>query len=179
MKKISLALLVASSTFLLAGGDVSPVSEVSPVIEPKQVPYNPNPDLTHIDFPAGLIWMDQLYTETERITYHDGNSQWNILDKAEGKVGPYDYAVKYCSTLNYAGQNDWRLPTRKELEIMYHADASVQIFNYEQTGYFWTNTATSSGHIAVYTREGYGYHAHDGRTQYIRCVRDSKEDLFL
>ncbi|MBI9049599.1 MAG: DUF1566 domain-containing protein [Anaerolineaceae bacterium] len=64
--------------------------------------YTNNGDGTIMDNVTGLIWQQSADT--------DGDGDIDANDKMS-----YDSAVNYCENLSYANQDDWQLPTIKQL----------------------------------------------------------------
>jgi len=140
-----------------AGSGVAPVqANAKPCHAPK----------VYIDKETGLMWQDEAYTPQE-----DGAYARNGID---GKVGPHAYAVRYCENLNYAGYDDWRLPTIDELIEVHHAPG--QVFTYYRDGNFWSVTPADKGRFyALFPADAYRYKKSAKKSYYIRCVRCTGE----
>ncbi|WP_294956197.1 DUF1566 domain-containing protein [Sulfurovum sp.] len=148
--------MAMSFGLLLAGGNIS---QVAPISEPVS---NCSPDETYIEHDAQLMWQDQKYTDKE-----DGAYKRN---RSYGKAGGLKYAVNYCKRLDYAGYNDWRLPTSDELVHVHKKPG--QVFRYFRGDDFWSSTPTvENKYNVVYTSDAYRYPRKPSQSNYIRCVR--------
>ncbi|MCB4747858.1 MAG: DUF1566 domain-containing protein [Sulfurovum sp.] len=116
----------------------------------------------YIDEETNLMWQDASYTDAEDGAYANNYSV--------GKVGVFQHAVRYCHNLDYAGYQDWRLPTANELMAVHHQIG--QNFVYFRSKDFWTSTPTTAGkHYVVYPADAYRYKRSKKQSNYIRCVR--------
>jgi len=65
-------------------------------------------------------------------------------------------ALEYCKKLNHAGKEDWRLPTREELESLVQRDRTEALLldppNFPDVvaNHYWTNETTEAGTTAFY-----------------------------
>jgi hypothetical protein len=141
----------------MAGGTfVPPASSVANIGSACQA------EKVYIEEDTQLMWQDAPYTPEEDGAYAN--------ERTFGKVGSQPYAARYCSTLNYAGFNDWRLPTADELmHIHYHPG---QDFENHRDKNFWSSTPTTNGkYYVVYPADAYKYKRNKSQSNYIRCVR--------
>ena len=70
----------------------------------------------------------------------------------------WEEAVEYCEGLNYAGYNDWRLPSRKEWEVLIGNKGINKTFpeghpfeNIVVHASYWTSTPNPPGHVFTYS----------------------------
>ncbi len=66
---------------------------------------------------------------------------WEDTTHINTDISYYD-AQLYCARLSLGGEDDWRLPTRRELYELVNYGNSPKIddvFNYKNAGYFWTS----------------------------------------
>ena len=156
MKKSILALCLALTTsFLLAGGDLSYVEPV----EAKKVCHK---DLTYLEENVNLMWQDQQYTDSEAGAIARSHNA--------GKAGTWSHATSYCRSLYYAGYSDWRLPTSDELQHVHRIEG--QVFTHYTDKDFWSSTPTTEGkYYVVYPADAYIYKRYKRETNYVRCVR--------
>ncbi len=159
MKKVLIsACLSMFTTLLMAGGDAT--ETLAPVAEVSQTPCKTNK--VYIESDAGLMWQDAAYTDGEDGAYKRGHSV--------GKAGKHRHAMNYCRTLNYAGYNDWRLPTADELSHVH--DVPGNPFAYYRGSDFWSTTpATENRYYVVFTADAMQYARKPSESNYIRCVR--------
>lgn len=69
--------------------------------------------------------------------------------------------------------NDWRLPTREELLLMYKTRNLIGVF---ANNIYWSSTETSSVNAWVQNfGSGSQYFDYKNNTSYVRAVRDIKE----
>lgn len=161
MKKITIITLL-SSIWLIAGGDVAP----SPVVP---IPTTSCKDeRIYIENDAKLIWQDQFYTTKEEGAYKN--------ERSFGKAGNLNHAMRYCSTLHYAGYSDWRVPTADELKHIH--DKNNHPFVYNTDSDFWTSTPTTENrYLVVFPADAQQYARSVKQSNYIRCVRCFTKDV--
>ncbi len=69
--------------------------------------------------------------------------------------------------------NDWRLPTREELLLMYKTRDLIGGF---ANNYYWSSTEVDSNHAWIqFFNNGYQYYFNKSITGYVRAIRDIKE----
>lgn len=154
--------IMVSFGLLFAGGNMSPVASI---VEPN---VNCYPDDVFLEENAQLMWQDQQYTDKEDGAYKRNHSY--------GKAGSWGHADHYCKRLNYAGYGDWRLPTSDELQHVHRIPG--QVFKYYRGRDFWSSTPASAGkYYAVYPADAYRYERKTKRSNYIRCVRCTADDI--
>lgn len=161
LKGIVTVSVLASATLLMAGGSVK--ASLPSVVE---VPtHSAKTDPVYVEKDVQLMWQDQAYTDAE-----DGaNKQRRSIEKS----GKWRHAEQYCSSLDYAGYIDWRLPTSDELQHV-HQKAG-QVFTHFRGSDFWTSTpASKRKYFVVFTADAYRYERKLTQTNYIRCVREIK-----
>lgn len=159
MKKVLIsACLSMFTTLLMAGGDTS--TTLSPVAAMENTSCKTNK--VYVEADAGLMWQDAAYTDGEDGAYKRGHSV--------GKAGKYRHAMNYCRALNYAGYNDWRLPTADELTNVHTSQFNP--FMYHRGSDFWSSTPTTENrYYVVYTADAMQYPRKSSESNYIRCVR--------
>jgi len=160
MKKVLIsACLTMFTTLLMAGGNTT--STVAPVTTMESAPCNKTNKI-YVDADQQLMWQDAAYTDGEDGAYKRGQSV--------GKAGKHRHAMNYCRALNYAGYNDWRLPTADELTNV-HAP-QFNPFTYHRGSDFWSSTPTTENrYYVVFTADAMQYPRKVGESNYIRCVR--------
>lgn len=89
-------------------------------------------------------------------------------------------AVSYCNDLVFAGQTDWRLPTKFELESIVDYTKSYPALNQVfscQNSFYWSATPympNPSYAWSVFCPDGADHWVHKTNNYYIRCVRDTE-----
>jgi hypothetical protein len=83
-------------------------------------------------------------TAPEEIVTDDNTGlQWQRTLSAS--TFTWENAIVHCENLTYGGYNDWRLPSRKELDTLvdygrFEPAINKAYFSDTQNGYYWTNT---------------------------------------
>lgn len=113
------------------GGQIRSLTEPKKVLEPSNDPrFQDNKDGTVTDLKEGLMWKQQdSYQELK---------QWLNWKMA------HDYINKINGS-HFAGHDDWRLPTRKELKTLYDESKSIP------WDYYWTTNKLHIDPIFGYT----------------------------
>lgn len=149
-------LFIAAGAMLMAGGDIMPAvssDNAKKICQMGEV---------YIDHDTNLMWQDEPYGDKE-----DGAYKHN---RSAGKAGSWRYAKNYCSSLVYAGFDDWRLPKIDELVKLY--DKKIRFKNTIDVD-FWSSTPSKGNTYwalySVITGQPYAHKSSD--THYIRCVR--------
>lgn len=164
MKKILIsACLAMLTTLLMAGGNISPNLPAMVDISDSSC----KKDKVYIEGDTKLMWQDQEYTDAEDGAY---KREYSV-----SKAGKFRHAMNYCRALNYAGYNDWRLPTSAELTYLH--DKQGNPFVYHRGSDFWSSTpADPSRYYVVFTADAYPYKRSPNESNYIRCVRCMGEE---
>ena len=167
MKKVLISTCISMlTTLLMAGGNVS--SSLPPVAGISNASCKTNK--VYVESDTKLMWQDQDYTDAEDGAYKRGHSI--------GKAGSHTHAMNYCRALNYAGYNDWRLPTSDELTHMH--DAQDDPFTYIRGSDFWSSTPTTENrYYVVYAADAHPYKRKPNESNYIRCVRCLGDETVL
>ena len=167
MKKVLISACISMlTTLLMAGGNTS--ASIPAVAEISNVPCKTNK--VYVEKDTKLMWQDQAYTDAEDGAYKRGHSV--------GKAGTLSHARNYCRALNYAGYNDWRLPTSDELSYMH--DAQYNPFTYSRGSDFWSSTpSTDTRYYTVYAADAQIYKREPKQSNYVRCVRCLGDEVIL
>jgi Protein of unknown function (DUF1566) len=88
----------------------------------------------------------------------------------------FDEAKAYCAGLDVNGHDDWRVPTKDELKVLFNNRVAIGGFNEsgsEFGGWYWSSTESSSSYEASDQRfsDGYQGTASKGGHSSLRCVR--------
>jgi hypothetical protein len=81
----------------------------------------------------------------------------------------WDDAMKYAQNLRLVGYDDWRLPTKNELEDLYNKKSNLEFREYDK---YWSSSIYDSHRawfMAFY--RGYTENLDKTYTKGIRCVR--------
>ena len=159
MKKVLIIACISMfATLLMAGGDKS--ATLAPVAKISNTSCKTNK--VYVEADADLMWQDQVYTSAEDGAYKRGHS----VEKA----GKHRHAMNYCRALNYAGYNDWRLPTADELAHVHNPQDNP--FTYYRGSDFWSATPTTENrYYVVFIADAMQYARKPSESNYIRCVR--------
>lgn len=117
--------------------------------------YMDNSNKTVTDRQSGLVWMNS----------------------SEGISRTWQGAIVYCNELVFAGQSDWRLPTKFELESIVDYGRSYpainQVFNCQRS-FYWSATPHVGNPAyawSVFCDDGADHWVHKTNNYYVRCVR--------
>ena len=85
------------------------------------------------------------YTVNNDGTVFDNNTWLTWQKQDDGVTRTWDNAKNYCSNLTFGGHDDWRLPSKKELESIvnygkYAPAIDLQIFPNTKSGNYWSDT---------------------------------------
>lgn len=117
--------------------------------------YQDNSNQTVTDQKSGLMWMK--------------------ADDGTGRT--WQDAVDYCNGLDFAGQSDWRLPTRFELDSIvdygrsYPAIKSVFVC---KSSFYWSSLPYAGDPVyawGIYFNDGADHWLDKSNRYYVRCVR--------
>jgi len=132
-----------------------------------------------IAFSLNTAWGDLVENGDGTVT----DSLTGLMGQQES-AGPMDWAAAaaYSRNLTLAGYEDWRLPSREELESILagsHHDPAVNTYYFPdtQSSPYWSSDALA-GHDEsawhVNFGRGHAYHDFKSNTHYVRAVRDAQ-----
>ena len=109
------------------------------------------------------------------------NLMWQDDESVKNVKKDWNGAIEYCKNLNFAGFDDWRLPSRMELLSITDKTkvnpAMQDGFKNVVSGFYWSSSpavSVSSSAWYVYFGSGHEHTEHNSSSHYVRCVRDSK-----
>jgi Protein of unknown function (DUF1566) len=105
-----------------------------------------------------------------------GSGEQNTLDIIEGCI--FSFAATACVSSGFGGYNDWYLPSRDELTILYQNRIAIGGFTNTNLGggfeYYWSSTEYNNNGSFAWVRDfGSGYSGNGGKNGYyrVRAVR--------
>ena len=123
--------------------------------------YQNNGNETVTDLLTGLVWIES--KEEVRHSWHD--------------------AIAYCSELLFADADDWRLPSKEELETIVNYNSTYPALHEEfscRSSFYWSSTP----HLpnppyawGVYCLDGADHWLHKSNNYSVRCVRSSDSEI--
>lgn len=123
----------------------------------------PQKNSKHIITINNKMWQDEPYTDEEKKAYTN--------DKNFGKAGDFKYATKYCKKLKLGGYNDWRLPTKDELQELYKNKSQLKNV---RDDWYWTSTTYNEDSTQAWVvnfDSGDVYWLYKTSSNFVRCVR--------
>lgn len=186
------------------GGSSDAIAQIKEVVAPKKTGQTTSYDQSGNEVADGTLKDDGHYQKGTAPSYTRDAVSETVIDKLTGLMwqddaavasvtkpwvtqsnydkGDYfntigDTAITYCDELTLGGFENWRLPTRKELQgiVDYGRDAPAinQVFNYTSYSY-WSSTThvdRSSNAWSIDFRNGFQYYYYKNVNGSIRCVR--------
>jgi hypothetical protein len=104
------------------------------------------------------------------VFYLDGNGGGKVCAKSHTEsAGEWDEAINFATDLVDSGFDDWYLPTKNELELVYN---QIGNFGNFQPSYYWSSSEYGYNY-ARYVYFGDGYADNDGKnaTYRVRVIR--------
>ncbi|MBA4167770.1 MAG: DUF1566 domain-containing protein [Chitinophagaceae bacterium] len=83
-------------------------------------------------------WSNYVYTQTGASATALGTGNANTATIVTSLGTTTSYAARYCAELVLGGHDDWYLPSRDELMLLY--DARNAIRNFSSSDYYWTSS---------------------------------------
>jgi TPR repeat protein len=123
------------------------------------------------------MWQDEPYTREEVKVYVD----WmNKPIEGIGKALTWKQAKVYCQNLSLENFNDWYLPTKEDLMILY---INQNMLKNVVKQHFWSSSLLypnikNSTVYDVYMEDGRSYKANPFAIDFVRCVRNINKKHF-
>jgi hypothetical protein len=125
---------------------------------------------------TGIPWWNGSFPTTGANASQIGTGQANTTAIVAAQ-GAGSYAAQFCDDLNLNGYNDWFLPSKDELNLMYFNIGQGNALGLGNIGgfasyYYWSSTESAST-IACYQSFATGYHYFNFKyySYYVRAVR--------
>ncbi len=132
---------------------------------------------------GSLNWYDIPGLENYTSTFGTGHGEINkdvnygsvntdvIVAITSGSQGGYHAAARYCHKLVYGGYDDWYLPNRYKLNLMYTNRSALP--GLDQSGNYYWSSAEFNDNGAWIQRFYNGSQSTDGKngSHFVRCVR--------
>jgi hypothetical protein len=121
------------------------------------------------DLSLSTPWWNGSFVTTNAASTTNGSSNTSSIINAQGNSG--SYAAKLCRDYNGGGKNDWYLPAKDQLNILYSQKALVGGFSDE---IYWSSSEFEAGSAWVqYFLDGTQFldNTSDGATVGTRAVR--------
>ncbi len=114
----------------------------------------------------------------DSVVDHTAHAEWQDTDETASRLMTYEEAHSYCRDLRLSDQDDWKIPTLRELRSIVDRagfpPAIHQSFSHGNGRFYWTSTPYRADHQKVWTllfADGNDYQAGKSAKAYIRCVR--------
>ena len=108
-----------------------------------------------------------IYTEIGGTSVNLGTGQANTTRIVNG-CGTSGIAARICNDLVWHGYNDWFLPSRAELKLLYNSHLLPSSSN---EPYCTSSEYDSYSHWVVYSYDGYQSHKDKNELTYVRAIR--------
>jgi len=119
------------------------------------------------DTQQNLMWQDDFTTNNiQKPWITEENYTLKNYTNTTGNT-----AYSYCKILNLAGFNDWRLPSKEELKVLYTQNHSLKNIT---SNWYWSSTSNEKlpdRAWAIYFNNGDGFSDHKNTQNSVRCVR--------
>lgn len=117
--------------------------------------------------------------ETYNVSVNFKTSKMMVIDKDFTKEMTKGEAVRACKNLNYAGYNDWRLPTKEEIIVLHQHRLELTGLNHRKywhtnSGRIWSLDFKSFASGYGSSRKNAWWKAYDDTRLGVRCVRTVK-----
>ena len=114
-------------------------------------------------------WWNGSFVTTGATSTSDGSANTTAIISAQGNSG--SYAARNCRTYNGGGFNDWFLPSKDQLNMLYLKKDIVGAFT---TNIYWSSTEYDTGEAWVQDFETGQQHLDnisDGANVHVRAIR--------
>ncbi len=148
----------ANGTEIICPEAEHPLSGQDAQYKGTQPDYQDNGNKTVTDKQSGLMWTQS--SEDIQHTWQD--------------------AILYCNNLDFAGQTDWRLPGKFELESIVDYGKSYPAINQVfdcQGSFYWSITPHADNPAyawSVFCNDGADHWVHTTNKYFVRCVREER-----
>jgi len=113
----------------------------------------------------GIVWYNGSFVNTGATGISIGTGEANTAAIVSVQ-GAGDYAASLCANLSLGGYDDWFLPSRFELSVIY---GQMGVIGYLEPGYYWSSSEYSSN-SAWNIDSGSGIHGYWAKTSVLRVL---------
>jgi hypothetical protein len=128
--------------------------------------------VTEADQHAGMQWWNGAYVQTNSTDSSLGSGE-NNTTLIMSKLGAGEYAASLCGNLNSGGYDDWFLPSRAELNLIYQNLYTKNLGGFQANASYWTSTEYDANNAIIGRfASGMFFNAYDKQSHYrVRAIR--------
>ncbi len=107
----------------------------------------------------------------------ENHLQWEDRVEISEKIDIWKMAKSHCESMEFAGFNDWRLPSKYELQSLAKSSKVKALFSNLGENLYWSIDEDMNDDLnayVIYTSNGFTSTSDKCEKNYIVCVRDTK-----